>query len=430
MIGISADFDPVHLGHVQLIKKGREIGEKEDKQLVVYLNKGYSANHSPFFANYESREKMALKAGAHKVVPVEGLHHRLILSYSVPIRLSKMHEDGVTDYITGANISLDDLKNKASKFIKKEKFLGMPKYFSNRNEIRWYALNEFLNKKYTNKIQYHLVPEVHKKVKISGRLIRQSILDNNGIIPEETKELLPETTIKILETEIKKGNIPGSRNLNEIFKKMNTYSRSKLEKIAYLNGNIINEIIKRRVYRDSESIWAVFRRSSYGPVMTRLAISAIEEEVTKEEVMNLIKYYESKDIIPKEQTIKRVIDRAWYVSSEVQKGKKAQEANEKFKSKKITINNTPLTLYAGLNLTKYESKIIKDDLKCDLYIDKDNKISVEMKSDNKKIKTNLRLPGNEVSYLRYIMDSHFIPTFGNIVKDKKGYKVKINIGTL
>lgn len=214
MIGISADFDPVHLGHVQLIKKGREIGEKEDKQLVVYLNKGYSANHSPFFANYESREKMALKAGAHKVVPVEGLHHRLILSYSVPIRLSKMHEDGVTDYITGANISLDDLKNKASKFIKKEKFLGMPKYFSNRNEIRWYALNEFLNKKYTNKIQYHLVPEVHKKVKISGRLIRQSILDNNGIIPKETKELLPETTIKILESEIKKGNISGSRNLN------------------------------------------------------------------------------------------------------------------------------------------------------------------------------------------------------------------------
>jgi len=41
---------------------------------------------------------------------VEGLHHRLILSYSVPIRLAQMHEDGVTDYITAADISLDEVK--------------------------------------------------------------------------------------------------------------------------------------------------------------------------------------------------------------------------------------------------------------------------------------------------------------------------------
>ena len=32
--------------------------------------------------------------------------------------------------------------------------------------------------------------------------------------------------------------------------------------------------------------------------------------------------------------------------------------------------------------------------------------SVHLKADGKKIKTNLRLPAKEVTYLRYIMDSN------------------------
>ena len=89
---------------------------------------------------------------------------------------------------------------------------------------------------------------------------------------------------------------------------MNTYSRGNLEKIAYLNGKTINEIIKRRVYMNPESIWAVFRKSDYGPVMTRLAVSAIENEVTKKEVMDLMKNYESNGVIPDNQKVQRVID--------------------------------------------------------------------------------------------------------------------------
>lgn len=49
MICISADFDPVHKGHEQLIEKGREIADEKGCELVVYLNKGFSANHAPFF---------------------------------------------------------------------------------------------------------------------------------------------------------------------------------------------------------------------------------------------------------------------------------------------------------------------------------------------------------------------------------------------
>ncbi|WP_407454027.1 adenylyltransferase/cytidyltransferase family protein [Methanobrevibacter sp.] len=422
LIGISADFDPVHKGHEKLINEARKLADEENKKVVVYLNKGFSANHAPFFTNFEARREMALALGADEVKSFEGLHHRLVLSYSVPIRLKQMIDDGVTDYITSASISLDEIKSKAQKFIDEGNFVGMPKSYTNRNEIRWYAINEFLG----SKVKYHVVKEFNKE-KYSGRLIRQSIIDNDMEISDEIKELLPKTTVEILEREIDAGRVPGDRNWSDIYKRMNTYSRGNLEKIAYLNGNTINEIIKRRVYRDPESIWAVFRRSDYGPVMTRLAISAIEMEVTKKEVMDLMKSYESQGVIPDNQKVQRVIDRAWYVASEGENGVTARKANDKFRSQNIDVN-APLNLEAGLNLTKFETKITKEGLNTDLYVDKNGKISVQFKSEGKKIKTNLRLPAVEVTYLRYIMDSHFIPVTGSIKKAKKGFKVHVTIG--
>ena len=419
LIGISADFDPVHKGHEKLIKEARKLADEKNKKVVVYLNKGFSANHAPFFASFEARKEMALALGADEVRCFEGLHHRLVLSYSVPIRLQQMIDDGVTDYITSASISLDEIKSKAQKFIDEGNFVGMPKHYTNRNEIRWYAINQFLG----SKLEYHVVKELNKD-KYSGRLIRQSIIDNDMTITDDVKKVLPKSTVDILQREIDAGNIPEERNWDDIYKRMNTYSRGNLEKIAYLNGNTINEIIKKRVYRDPESIWAVFRRSNYGPVMTRLAISAIEMDVTKKEVMDLMKSYESKGVIPDNQKVQRVIDRAWYVASS---DLDAREANEKFRSEFIEVD-APLKLEAGLNLTKYETKITKEGINTDLYVDKKGKISVQFKSEGKKIKTNLRLPAVEVTYLRYIMDAHFIPVSGSIKKAKKGFKVEVVIG--
>ena len=423
MIGISADFDPVHKGHERLIREARKLADREGKRLVVYLNKGFSANHAPFFVNFEARREMALALGADEVRAFEGLHHRLVLSYSVPIRLKQMIDDGVTDYITSARISLDEIKSKAQKFIDEGNFVGMPKSYTNRNEIRWYAINEFLG----SKLNYHVVKEFNKE-KYSGRLIRQSIIDNDMVITDDVKELLPDTTVEILEREIEAGRVPGERNWSDIYKRMNTYSRGNLEKIAYLNGNTINEIIKRRVYRDPESIWAVFRRSDYGPVMTRLAISAIEMEVTKKEVMDLMLGYEAEGVIPDNQKVQRVIDRAWYVACEGEKGVSAREANNRFRSENISVDTPPSVIEAGLNLTRFETKITKEGIGTDLYVDKNGKISVQFKSEGKKIKTNLRLPARDVTYLRYVMDSHFIPVSGSIKKAKKGFKVKVVIG--
>ena len=423
LIGISADFDPVHKGHEKLIKEAKKLADKEDKKVVVYLNKGFSANHAPFFVDFKARSEMALALGADEIRSFEGLHHRLILSYSVPIRLKQMIDDGVTDYITSASISLDEIKSKAQKFIDEGNFVRKNKNYPNRNEIRWYAINEFLG----SKLNYHIVKEFNKE-KYSGRLIRQSIIDSDMTITKDVEKLLPKTSVEILQREIDEKRVPGDRNWGDIYKRMNTYSRGNLEKIAYLNSETINEIIKRRVYRDPESIWAVFRRSNYGPVMTRLAISSIEMEVTKREVMELMKSYETQNVIPDNQHVKRVIERAWYVASEGEKGISAKEANKKFRSENIVVKNLPLTLEAGLNLTKFETKIMKDGLNADLYVDKNGKISVQLKSEGKKIKTKLRLPAKEVTYLRYIMDSHFIPFNGSIKKAKKGFKVKIDIG--
>lgn len=119
LIGISADFDPVHKGHEKLISEARKLADKKDKKLVVYLNKGFSANHAPFFVDFNARREMALALGADEVKSFEGLHHRLVLSYSVPIRLKQMIDDGVTDYITSASISLDEIKSKAQNSLMK-----------------------------------------------------------------------------------------------------------------------------------------------------------------------------------------------------------------------------------------------------------------------------------------------------------------------
>ena len=431
MIGISADFDPVHLGHLKLIEKGREIADETGDKIVIYLNKGFSANHDSFFVDFSARREMALKAGADKVVAIEGLHHRLTLSYSVPIRIAMMIEDGVRDYVDAANVSTQKIISYAERFVKQGIFVGIPRNLPNRNVIRWFAVNEFLKGKYGKNMNFHIIPELESNGKISGREIRRTILENNMEIPENIKELLPKTTTRILEREIKKGNIPGNRNWKDIFKRMNTFSRGSLTKIAYLTGNAINEIVKGRVYRDPESIWATLRRAGYGPVLTRLAISAIEENVTKDEVLSLMRSYEKKGVIPPEQNVDKVIERSWHVATECEKGISASKANENFRKRKIAIDEAPLSIDAGLSITKFETKllnkkIVKDEnLTPELYIDKDGKISCEIRVDNKKIKTNLKLPSNEVTYIRYIIDSQFIPTIANLIKTDRGFRIRI-----
>jgi cytidyltransferase-like protein len=431
MIGISADFDPVHKGHAKLIDKAKEISDKTGGNVVIYLNKGYSANHAPFFTPYNARREMALKLGADEVVAIEGIHHRLTLSYSVPIRIDRMISEGVTDYVDAADVSVFEVEKYSRKFVDEGTFVGIDRNLPNRNVIRWFAVNEFLKKKYNRNMNFHIIPELKVKDKISGRDIRNAIIANNREIPENIKDLLPKTTIKILERE--KRNLNENRNWEDIMNKLNTYSRADLLKIAYLNGNVINEIIKNRWYDDFESVWASFRRGKYGPVLTRLAISSIAENVTREEVINLMRDYEKKGVIPPQQSVDRVIQRAWYVASENQKGISGTDANNKFKNNNIIVNNYPITLISGVNLKNFESEKLRkniDNLKTDIYIDKNGKLACQIKKDKFKIKTKLKLPSNEITYIRYIIDSHFIPIKAKIIEKEGQIRIKIEIQDL
>lgn len=425
MIGISADFDPVHNGHVKLIEKGREIAEKTGDEVAIYMNKGYSANHAPFFVNFEARKEMALKAGADKVIPIEGLHNRLTLAYSVPIRIAMMIEDGVVDYVDAANVSTDEIIKHSQKFINKGIFVGIPRNLPNRNVIRWFAVNEFLYKKYNKKMRFHIIPELEYEGKISGREIRRAILENDMEIPDMAYELLPKTTIKILKREIKEGRVPNKRDIKGISKKLNNYSRAKLQNIAYLNADAVDRLIESKHYYEEEQIWASLRRAGYGPVLTRLAISTIEGDITRREVLDLMRSYEKKGVIPKEQSIDRVIERAWYVSKSIANGKTAREANKEFKN--VKVENVQKNFNAGLSLNKFEAKKLEEGRKAEIFVNKKGFLSCEIKGEGWKIKSPLKLKAQNATFIRMIIDSHFIPISAKVIKTDSGLRIKISI---
>jgi cytidyltransferase-like protein len=428
MIGISADFDPLHKGHVKLIEKARELADKKGEEVIIYLNKEYSANHAPFFVGYEARSQMALEAGADKIVSIEGLHHRLTLAYTVPIRIAMMIEEGVFDYVDAANVSTMKIKKYSSSFASKGIFSGIPRNLPNRNVIRWFAVNEFLYQKYGKKLVFHIIPEYKMNgEKISGRNIRKEIIDNELEIPENIKQLLPESTVKILENEIVKGHVPGKRNLNVIMESLNKYSRSKLLDIAYLNADAVDAIIKGRRYNYENQIWASFRKAGYGPVLTRLAISTIEQTVSRGEVYELIKDYEKQGIIPPDQTVEKIIERAWFVASKGAEGASSADAHKMFREGK-TIREKPFyTFDGGIHLRSFEVDSLKTDMEASLYVDKHGKISCVVRAPDRKIKTPLKLPAKLATYLRLLIDSHFIPLKAQIVEKKQGFRVRISI---
>jgi cytidyltransferase-like protein len=429
MIGISADFDPVHHGHVKLIDKARKLADKKNEEVVIYLNKGFSANHAPFFVSYEARKKMALEAGADKVVPIEGLHHRLTLAYTVPIRIARMIEEGVVDYVDAANVSTERIKKYSSSFAKKGIFSGIPRNLPNRNVIRWFAVNEFLYKKYHKKLRFHIIPE-HKinGEKISGRVIRQEILENNMEIPVNVEQVLPDSTVKILEEEIKKGNIPGERNVKDLTKRLNTFSRANLNNIAHMNADAVNAVVAGRSYRNEDQAWASFRMAGYGPVLTRLALSAVEMNVTRKEVYDLIRKYEDKGIIPPDMTVEQVIERAWYVSSKSSEGESSSDAHKEFRSGERTSQSRINYFDAGMHLRSFEIDSLTPGMEAMFYVDKNERLCCEMRAEDRKIKGPLRLPAHQVTYLRLLIDSHFIPLKGELIQKPEGWRIRISAG--
>lgn len=429
MIGISADFDPVHKGHASLIGKAREIADEKGDEVVIYLNKGYSANHAPFFVSFEARSRMALEAGADRIVPIEGLHHRLTMAYTVPIRIAMMIQDGGTDYVDAAEVNPGKIKKYARGFIKRGIFSGIPRNLPNRNVIRWYAVNEFLYQRFNRKMKFHFIPE--GKVngeKISGREIRREILENNLQIPPSVAKVLPESTVTILEEEIEKGNIPGTRNTEVLLKRLNTSSRHHLLNIAHLNAEAVEHIIQGRWYKSENQVWASLRQAGYGPVLSRLALSSVEEDVTRREVYELLKGYEKEGIIPPDQTMEQVIERAWFVASMSKEGLSSSEAHKKFREGIRTPDKPEYSFDAGLHLRSFELSALEEGMKAHLYVDKRGNLACELRTSRGKVKSPLKLPGKMATYLRLLVDSQIIPLQAQLVKRKRGWRIKLTVG--
>jgi predicted nucleotidyltransferase len=351
------------------------------------------------------------------------------MAYTVPIRIALMIQDGVTDYVDAAEVDPARIKKYAAGFIKRGIFSGIPRSLPNRNVIRWYAVNEFLYQRFKRKMEFHFIPE--GKVngeKISGRQIRREIIENNLQIPGNVVKLLPDSTVQILEEEIQQGNIPGHRNLEVLLKRLNTAPKHQLLNIAHLNAAAVEHIIQGRWYQAENQVWASLRQADYGPVLSRLALSCVEEDVTRREIYELIMDYERQGIIPPDQTMERVIERAWYVASMVDKGLTGSEAHEKFRKGSRTTLKSPYSFDAGLHLRRFELESLKERLDAHLYVDKRGVLACELKPPGRKVKSPLKLTGKMATYLRLLIDSQVIPLQGELLKQKRGWRIRLKLG--
>jgi predicted nucleotidyltransferase len=263
--------------------------------------------------------------------------------------------------------------------------------------------------------------------KISGRNIRQEILKNQLEIPGSINKLLPSSTVEILEEEFENHHLPAERDINTITQRLNNYSRSKLLNIAHINADAADELVKGRKYRLENQIWASLRKAGYGPVLSRLAISAVEEDVTKQEVFQLIRDYEDKWIIPPDMTTAKVTERAWFVASKADQGVSSSEAHKMFR-KGEKIKEPPLySLDAGLHLRTFEVESLKTGMEAELFVDKRGVIACQIRAPDRKIKSPLKLPAKQATYLRLLIDSHFIPLKAQVAEKKEGFRIRVRI---
>lgn len=229
-------------------------------------------------------------------------------------------------------------------------------------------------------MKFHFIPEGKVKgEKISGRQIRREILENNLKITPNVAKVLPDSTINILEDEIEEGNIPCERNLEVVLNRLNTSPRHELLKIAHLNASAVEHIIQGRWYQAENQVWASLRQAGYGPVLSRLALSCVEEDVSRREIYELIIDYEKQGIIPPDQTMGQVIARAWYVASMVEKGLTSSEAHEKFRKGSRAKDKPQYSFEAGLHLRRFELESLKEGMEAHLYVDKRGVLACELK---------------------------------------------------
>jgi len=430
-VGMGVDFDPVHRGHIHLINEAKKHGK-----VYAYINEDYTAHHTPPFLSFEARREICESLGV-EAVPVKGLHYRLPLSYTVPIRIHMMANDGITDIMDAAASFLpkEEIFKLAWKFAEKEMLMGIPREWPDRNLIRWIAANDLYGMKHKNKMGYHITPTYKiDNETVSGRYIRRVILQRDRITAP-VRHLIPPQTEKIIERELREGNIPMGRDVDTLLHVANRYSKSKLLKLANINVEAAEKISMGRPYNDEEKLFYPLRRAGYQQVLSNLAISCMEKKVTRKDLAQLISNYSKKDITPKDQRIETLVERAYFVArasrlidapvadsifragiddfwdenfKEIVSLSGTDEKTIRDLRKKMPYEQPPENLLAGVALKFDDFKKIHEDTICDL-TSSGSDIMAEFRMPKVVVHGKLKLPAVEVTFLRYLLDSQLVP---------------------
>ncbi len=115
------------------------------------------------------------------------------------------------------------------------------------------------------------------------------------------------------------------------------------------------------------------------------------------------------------------------MASSVEKGITSQEAHEKFRKGENILKKPPHTVDAGLHLRSFEMPSLKEGLEASLYVDKRGMISCLLRTSERKMKSPLKLPAKDATYLRLLIDSQIVPLQGSMISKKRGWRVRIRI---
>lgn len=444
------DFDPVHKGHIHLINEAKKIGK-----VYAYINEDYTAHHTPPFLSYEARAEICESLGVVPI-PVSGLHYRLPLSYTVPIRIHILANDGITDIMDAeaSHLPIDEIFRLARVFAEKEMLMGIPRDWPDRNLIRWIAANELYGMKKKKKMGYHVTPTYKiDNETVSGRYIRRAILEN-GRITAPVRHLIPSQSEKIIERELREGNVQKGRDEDTLLHVANRYSKSKLLKLANINVQAAEMITSGRPYDDVEKLYYPLRRAGYQQVLSNLAISCMEKKVTRKDVAQLIENYSEKGVTPKDQTMGNLVERAYFVArasriidapladnifrsgfdefwnedfDELSKMSGVDAAKLRELRRKMDYKEPPESLLAGVKLKFSDFKRINLDTNCDITT-RGSELMAELRVPKNVINGLLRLPAEEVTFLRYLLDSQMVPVSCEIEKPEGKVRIRINYG--
>ena len=120
-------------------------------------------------------------------------------------------------------------------------------------------------------------------------------------------------------------------------------------------------------------------------------MSAAEEDVTRREVFNLIKKYEDNGIIPPDMSVDQIIERAWYVSSKSSEGIPSSDAHDMFRKGERNAKKALYSFDAGMHLRSFEVESLKEGMEALFYVDKNERLCCEMRAEDRKIKSPLKL---------------------------------------